>query len=38
MQRNIMGPCWLEIRGGDFDAMQNASIVRWKLWLTDLHK
>ena len=25
MQRNIMGPCWLEIRGGDFDAMQNAS-------------
>ncbi|RCK58160.1 DNA polymerase alpha catalytic subunit A [Candida viswanathii] len=24
-QRNVMGPCWLEIRGGDFDAMQNVS-------------
>lgn len=24
-QRNIMGPCWLEIKNGDFRAMQNAS-------------
>lgn len=25
MQRNIMGPCWLEVSGGDFSAIQNAS-------------
>lgn len=25
MQRNIMGPCWLEIKNGDFSAIQNAS-------------
>lgn len=25
MQRNVMGPCWLEIKNGDFNAMQNAS-------------
>ncbi|KAL6452848.1 POL1 DNA polymerase alpha catalytic subunit A [Candida maltosa Xu316] len=24
-QRNIMGPCWLEIKGGDFDKVQNIS-------------
>lgn len=24
-QRNIMGPCWLEIQGGDFDAIRNSS-------------
>lgn len=25
LQRNIMGPCWLEIKNGDFHAIQNAS-------------
>lgn len=25
LQRNIMGPCWLEIKDGDFDALQNSS-------------
>ncbi|CUM65230.1 uncharacterized protein PRCAT00002861001 [Priceomyces carsonii] len=25
MQRNIMGPCWLEISNGDFNAIQNTS-------------
>lgn len=25
MQRNVMGPCWLEIKKGDFSAIQNAS-------------
>lgn len=25
LQRNIMGPCWLEIKNGDFTAMQNTS-------------
>lgn len=25
MQRNVMGPCWLEIKNGDFTAIQNAS-------------
>lgn len=25
MQRNIMGPCWLEFKKGDFSAIQNAS-------------
>lgn len=25
LQRNIMGPCWLEIKGGDFNALQNSS-------------
>ncbi|KAI5950475.1 POL1 [Candida theae] len=24
-QRNIMGPCWLDIQGGDFTAIQNSS-------------
>ncbi|CAK9439383.1 uncharacterized protein LODBEIA_P35310 [Lodderomyces beijingensis] len=24
-QRNIMGPCWLEVEGGDFEAIQNSS-------------
>ncbi|KAI5959979.1 POL1 [Candida margitis] len=24
-QRGIMGPCWLEIQGGDFDAIRNSS-------------
>lgn len=26
--RNIMGPCWLRIEGGDFNAVQNASWCR----------
>ncbi|KTB23530.1 DNA polymerase alpha catalytic subunit A [Nakaseomyces glabratus] len=25
VQNKIMGPCWLEIKGGDFSALQNAS-------------
>lgn len=25
IQNKIMGPCWLEIKNGDFDALQNAS-------------
>ncbi|OBA20857.1 hypothetical protein METBIDRAFT_31525 [Metschnikowia bicuspidata var. bicuspidata NRRL YB-4993] len=25
LQRNIMGPCWLEIKNGDFQAIKNAS-------------
>ncbi|KAM9935144.1 hypothetical protein OXX80_005283 [Metschnikowia pulcherrima] len=25
LQRGIMGPCWLEIKNGDFQAIQNAS-------------
>ncbi|SGZ50084.1 CIC11C00000002055 [Sungouiella intermedia] len=25
LQRNIMGPCWLEIKNADFNAIQNAS-------------
>ncbi|ODV85064.1 hypothetical protein CANARDRAFT_28783 [[Candida] arabinofermentans NRRL YB-2248] len=25
VQRNIMGPCWLEIKNGDFNALRNSS-------------
>lgn len=25
LQRNIMGPCWLEIKNGDFNAIKNAT-------------
>lgn len=29
--RNIMGPCWLRIEGGDFNAVQNASWCRFEV-------
>lgn len=25
LQQNIMGPCWLEVKGGNFEAIQNTS-------------
>lgn len=31
VQNKIMGPCWLEIRNGDFSALQNASNCKLEL-------
>lgn len=34
MQRNVMGPCWLEISGCDFNSLQNASHCQVEIAVT----
>ncbi|ONH68414.1 DNA polymerase alpha catalytic subunit A [Cyberlindnera fabianii] len=35
LQRNIMGPCWLEIKNGDFTALKNSSHCKVEVQVTN---
>lgn len=36
IQKNVMGPCWLEVKNGDFESLQNTSHCKVEVAINDL--